>query len=155
MKKQTEKGTAAKAAGKANTKSRNEVIQDTGHRVSKARDESGQNPRGNLRENRDARDRDEGAGYADDTLAGTAKSKTPAKSGKGADTDKSYGSGRNTSPAAEWDEGGSRSRRGAPRALEGRELADDNYGDADERETGKLKGTAVKPTRRNEDSIRE
>ncbi len=143
-----------KQSGK-NTKSRNEVIQDTGHRVSKARDEAGQNPRGNKPEHRDARDRAETSGYADDTLGGVAKPKTGTQAGKGADTDKAYGSGRNTSPAAEWDEGGTRSRRGAPRALEGREQADDKYGDAGERKAGKLKGAAVKTPVRNEGTIRE
>lgn len=101
-----------------------------------------------------AKSRDETSGYADDTLAGTAKAKPAAKAGKGADTDKSYGSGRNTSPASEWDEGGTRSRRGAPRALEGREMGDDNYADGDERKAGKLKGAAVQPSLRNEGSSR-
>lgn len=95
-------------------------------------------------------------GYADDTLKGKAKSRPPAKAGKGSDTDKSYGSGRNTSPAAEWDEGGPRSRRGAPRALEGRAEGDEHYGDATERKAGKLKGAAVKnPPRGTDSSIRE
>lgn len=47
-----------------NTKSRSEVLQDTGRRVSKARDEGGQNPRGNIRDKRDERDRNEHGGYA-------------------------------------------------------------------------------------------
>lgn len=64
MKKQTEQGTAAKSANKMNTKSRSEVIQDTGKRVSKARDEGGQNPRGNIRDKRDQRDRNEHGGDA-------------------------------------------------------------------------------------------
>lgn len=64
MKKQLEKGTAAKGGAKPNTKSRNEVLQDTGMRVSKARDEGGQNPRGNVRDKNDARDRNEHGGYA-------------------------------------------------------------------------------------------
>lgn len=59
MKKQPEKGTTPK-----NTKSRDEVLQDTGMRVSKARDEGGQNPRGNMRDKNDARDRKEHGGYA-------------------------------------------------------------------------------------------
>lgn len=62
MKKKQEQGTAAKAGMK--TKSRQEVIQDTGKRVSKARDEGGQNPRGNTRDKRDERDRNEHGGYA-------------------------------------------------------------------------------------------
>ncbi len=73
------------------------------------------------------------SGYADDTLQGQPKPKPDIKTGKGADTDQNYGSGRNTSPAAEWDEGGPRSRRGAPRAQEGRKKPDDTYGDAEER----------------------
>jgi hypothetical protein len=84
-------------------------------------------------------------GYADDTLAGKAKPKGSAGHGKGADTDHNYGSGRHTmSPARQWDDGGTRSRRGAPRPQEGRKLSDGNYADAEERGSPKLKGgTAV------------
>lgn len=80
-------------------------------------------------------------GYADDTLKGKAKPKGTAAPGKGADSDHNYGSGRNTTPSArEWDDGGTRSRRGAPRTQEGRKMPDGNYGDADERGSAKLKG---------------
>lgn len=80
-------------------------------------------------------------GYADDTLKGKAKPKGVPAPGKGADSDHHYGSGRNTSPSArEWDDGGTRSRRGAPRTQEGRKMPDGSYGDAGERGTAKLKG---------------
>ncbi len=152
MKKQIENGAIAKSSAKKNTKSRPEVIADTGRRVSKARDEGGQNPRGNLRDKRDARDRAETSGYADDTLAGKGKPGTVSK--KGVDTDKTYGSGRGDAGARGWDDGGSRSRRGAPRAQEGRKLADDNYGDAKERGAPRLKGGMKPNLSRNEGSLR-
>ncbi len=55
--------------------------------------------------------------------------------------------------AREWDEGGSR-RRGAPRAQEGRKMADDNYGDAKEQGAPKLKGGVKPGLSRNEASLR-
>ena len=80
-------------------------------------------------------------GYADDTLKGKAKPKGAPAQGKGADTDRHYGSGRNTAESArEWDDGGTRSRRGAPRTQEGRKMPDGNYADAGERGSPKLKG---------------
>lgn len=80
-------------------------------------------------------------GYADDTLNGKAKPKGTPVPEKGADSDRNYGSGRNTGDSArEWDDGGTRSRRGAPRTQEGRKMPDKNYGDAGERGSPKLKG---------------
>ncbi len=75
----------------------------------------------------------EPSGYKDDTLQGKPRPQGSTEKQKGADTDKNYGSGINTSPASEWDEGGTRSRRGAPRVNEGRKKPDAAYGDADER----------------------
>lgn len=154
MKKQTDKGAMVKSPAKKNTKSRPDVIAATGRRVSKARDEGGQNPRGNLRDKGDARDRAKISGYADDTLAG--KGKTDSVSKKGADTDKTYGSGRGDagSSAREWDDGGSRTRRGAPRAQEGRKMPDENYGDAKERGAPKLKGGIETGLSRSEATLR-
>ncbi|MDF3022734.1 MAG: hypothetical protein K0R10_95 [Alphaproteobacteria bacterium] len=154
MKKQTDKGAIAKSTPKKNTKSRPEVIADTGRRVSKARDEGGQNPRGTTRDKRDARDRAQTSGYADDTLAGKGKADTVSK--KGVDTDKTYGSGKGDAGASarEWDEGGSRTRRGAPRAQEGRKMPDENYGDAKERGAPKLKGGIKTGLSRNDASLR-
>ena len=154
MKKQTDKGAMTKSAAQKNTKSRPEVIADTGRRVSKARDEGGQNPRGNTRDKGDVRDRAKTSGYTDDTLAGKGKADTVSK--KGVDTDKTYGSGKGDAGASvrEWDDGGSRTRRGAPRAQEGRKMADENYGDAKERGAPKLKGGVKTGLSRNEATLR-
>ena len=94
------------------------------------------------------------SGYADDTLAGKGKADTVSK--KGVDTDKTYGSGKGDAgvSAREWDEGGSRTRRGAPRAQEGRKMPDENYGDAKERGAPKLKGGVKTGLSRNESSPR-
>ncbi|HYD17200.1 MAG TPA: hypothetical protein VEF76_01815 [Patescibacteria group bacterium] len=153
-----------------NSKTRGEVLEDTGRRQSKARKDGGQFPRNANRGYADQRDRMEGR----DREAGMAGRSHEYRHGRDGgyerDEDMSYGSGRN-SRRGEMMEGGSerrephygrrdeeyyanerdvgrrnqrndddyemegrRSRRGAPRAQEGREMDDDYYSaDRDDR----------------------